>query len=421
MNLQPKSGSLISILVLGSGNVIGTVISAVALIIFSRFLGPTEFGLFSAALAAMQIVVRLADFGTNMATERSLARAYGKDKSQADRLIRVGFWLKILSYTICVILGLVLAPWIAHSFLHLDNVGLIRLAFLLSGGTVFFEYTTILFQASHRFGIVARITIAQAIGKLGFGLLMLWQGLLNSTTAILIYGLLPGIGALLGWIKSPFTTFALPKTWKKELKIILSVAKWTGIAVISATLADNLDTLMVQSFMSSYDTGIWSGAVRIATFGSLLGWTVGSVLSNRVARYHDPVHLKAYLRKAWKISLLSFLALCAGIPLAKLAVVLTIGPAYLSAVLPLQILLIATGISAAITPYSSLFYLFDRPEYYAYTGIISTAILLLGDYFLIPIYGLMGAAYVRIGVKFLTYLFTLFYVRQSLKHHLSYV
>ena len=414
-----NSKGLLSIFILGSGNMIGTVISAIALILFSRYLGPSEFGIFSAGLAAMQIVIRLTDLGINMATERTLARAYGRDLDLVDRLLRVGFWLKIICFTICVTLGWILAPWISHTLLHIEDVTIIRIAFVLSFGTVLFEYTTVMFQASQRFAIVARITIAQALGKLLLGVMLIWQGALNSITAMILYGLMPGVGALLGWIKSPFTSYSLPKTWKKDLKVIMGVAKWTGIAAVSATMADNIDTLMVQSFMSSYDTGVWSGAVRIATFGSLLGWTVGSVLSNRVARYDEPKHLKEYLKKAWKISLLSFVVLCLAIPFAKLAIVLTVGSEYLGGVLPLQILLVATGIAGAVSPYSALFYLFDRPQYYAITGIFSMIILLIGDYIFIPIYGLNGAAYVRVGVKILTLLFTIIYVKQSLKSHLS--
>jgi O-antigen/teichoic acid export membrane protein len=182
------------------------------------------------------------------------------------------------------------------------------LAFLLSLGTVFFEYSTALMQSTHRFALVARITIAQALGKLIFGLILIWQGVLHATSALLIYGLLPGIGALLGWNRQILSSFRLPNTWKKDLRIILSVAKWTSIAAIAATLADNVDTLIVQSFMRSYDTGIWSGAARIATFASVIGWSIGSVLSVRVARYHDPKHLR-YLSKP-ETSLLVLLFFC---------------------------------------------------------------------------------------------------------------
>jgi len=413
MSQNLKKTGLFSILVLGSGNVLGTIISAVALILFSRYMGPTEFGLFSASFAAMQITVRLSDLGTNMAVERAIARVHDQKNNLADRLMRVAFWFKAIMFTLSMIVAWSLAPWISRSLLHIEDIGLIRLAFLLSFGTIFFEYSTAVFQSTHRFAQVARITIAQATGKLIFGLIFIWQGMLHSAVALAIYGLLPGIGALLGWRGNILTTFALPKTWKKDLDLILSVAKWTAIAAIAATIADNIDTLLVQSFMSSFDTGIWSGASRIATFAGVIGWTIGSVLSVRVARYQDPKHLNEYLSKAWKLSLVVMAIMLIAIPFASLAIRLTIGSAYLSSTIPLQILLLATGISGATAPYIALFYLFDKPQYYAFSGILQTILLVAGDLLFIPSYGLVGAGYVRVIMRLVVMIFTLLYVRQS--------
>lgn len=417
MSKALKSQGITSILVLGGGGVFGTIISAIALILFSRFMGPTEFGLFSAAFAAMQIVVRVGDLGTNMATERAIARVYGRDNHLADRLMRVGLWLKAVNFLACAVLGWLVAPQIG-SLLHIDSVVLIRSAILLASGTIFFEYTTLVFQATHHFGMVARITIAQAVGKLVFGLILIWQGILHAGTGMLVYGLLPGLGALTAWFKHPLTSFALPASWRKDLAQILAVAKWTGLAALAATLADNIDTLMVKSFMTSYDTGIWSGAVRIAAFASLVGWSIGSVLNIRVAKYHDPEHLKTYLGKAWKLALLSFFGIFICLPLAGFSIWVTIGSAYSVATAPLQILLIASGLAAATSPYVALFYLFDRPQYYAIAGFISTAVLLPGDYFAIPAFGLMGAAWIRVVVRIAVLLFTLIYARVAYAKHL---
>ena len=417
MTDQVKPTGLLSIAILGSGNVVGTIISAIALILFSRFMGPTEFGLFSAAFAAMQIVVRLSDMGTNMAAERAIARVYGRDDQLADRLMRVVLYFKLASFVLCLIIGWLLAPWISVTLLHIDNVGLIRTALLLSLGTIFFEYSTIVFQSTERFSMVARITIAQALGKLLFGFIMVWQGMLHATEGLLIYGLLPGFGALVGWGRGTLSNFTLPKTWKKDLPIILRVAKWTAIAAIAATLADNIDTLLVQSFMSSYDTGIWSGAVRIATFASVIGWSVGAVLNVRVARYQNRSHLKEYLGKAWKLSLLIFTVIVFSIPFARLAITLSIGSAYLSSITPLQILLFATAITGATTPFVALFYLFDAPQYYAISGVLQTIVLILGDLFFIPHLGLIGAAWVRVVVRIVILLFTLVYARRAYVWH----
>jgi O-antigen/teichoic acid export membrane protein len=414
-NLKPSG--LLSVIVLGSGNVVGMVISAIALILFSRFMGPAEFGLFSASFAAMQIIVRVADFGTNMAAERSIARVHGDDQDLADRLMRVALYFKLASFLVVVLVCWFLAPWISGPALHINDVSLIRLAIVLSIGTIFFEYSTLVFQSTHRFALAARIMIAQAIGKLVFGLLFIWQGILHAKEALIIFGLMPGIGAILGWSKTTVTTFTLPSTWQHDLKKILHVAKWTAVAALATTLAENIDTLMIQSFMTSFDTGIWAGVGRIATFASVLGLSVGAVLNVRVARYVGQSDLLAYLKKTWKIALAIFVGLLLAIPLASFAIKLTIGSAYLPGTLPLQILIVSTAIAGATVPFIALFYLFDRPEFYAYAGVIQILTLVIGDWLFIPTYGLVGAAWVRVFMRVIMLVFTIYYVNISKKHH----
>lgn len=411
-----RRGGLAQVLLLSTGNAVGMVISAIALILYSRHLGPAEFGIFSVAFAFMQIIVRVADFGTNMAAERAIARVSHLDQSQSDSLIRTTLGLKIASFVLVGTISWLLAPWITHSLLHLDNIALIHSAIVLALGTIMFEYSTLVSQATHRFVLVAHITIAQGIGKLVFSLILMWQGVLTAASGLWIYGLMPGVGAVIAFRSAPIA-LSLPTHWRQNLAQILSVAKWTGVAALALTIADNLDVLMVQSLMSSFDAGIWSGAVRIAAFANLIGWSLGSVLNVRVARYHTKVHLSSYLGKAWKLSLAVFLGLVALIPLSSLAINLTIGSSYTVATAPLQILLISTALYGATAPFAALFYAFDRPQYYAIAGLLQTILLIAGDYLLIPRYGLEGSAWVRVGIRLILFIFTILYALRAYHNH----
>lgn len=407
-----RSDSLLSIFVLGGGNIFGTIISAITLIIFSRQLGPSEFGLFSAVFALMQIVVKLVDSGTTTATERALARAHAHTPARVRSLLTVAAVLKLGLYLFWSTLGFFAASFLAHNYLKIPDTTLIRQAILLSLGTVIFEYSTIAFQSAGRFGLVARITLAQATGKLLGGLLLLFNSALNATTALWLYALMPALGSLAGWLQGRVIPVGLaPVAWKQHSRLILSVAKWTSIATIAATFADNLDTLIVQSLLNLHDTGIWSASARIAAFAQIIPWTIGSVLNIRVTRFHERRHLMAYLKKAKIIGLASALIIALALPFSGLALTLTVGPAYLSGTTALMLMLISTSLTALTTPYAALYYLFDKPQYYAYAGIISTVLLITLDYLLIPLYGLTGAGITRIITRFAVLLFTFLYTR----------
>jgi len=411
-----KSPSLISIFVLGGGNVIGTLISAVTLIIFSRLLGPSEFGLFSSAFALMQIMVRLVDSGTTTATERALARANSNNPHTVHSLMTISAYTKLALYIFWLIVGMYTSEYIAEQYLGLTNSNLVKTALFLSVGTVIFEYVTVVFQSASQFGLVARITIAQALGKLIGGIILLLQSALTATSALWLYGLMPFFGAIAGWINTPHhLRLNLPTSWTSDAKALLSVVKWTGVAAVSASLADNLDTLMVQSMMTLHDTGVWAAAARIATFASILPWTIGSVLNIRVTQFHEKKHILSYLKKIQYIALGSAAIILLILPLAGIILNLTVGPEYDSGVSALRIMLISTALLAVTTPIASLYYLFDKPQYYAYVGLIATVLLIVMDYLLIPLYGLNGAAYARIIVRSAVLVFTLKYTHKTLQ------
>lgn len=413
MPVNLRSSGLFSIVVLSGGSAVGLVISALALILFSRVMGPVEFGLFSVAFAFMLIIVRLADFGTNLASERAISRVYADNPRQAEIYIKVALYLKAGSFLLVALLALALAPFLSRTVLHIESPSLIYLAIALALGTVIFEYTTLVFQGIGRFGAVARIMIAQGVAKLLFSLLLIWQGALSAFSGMLIYGAVPAFAALLAWTSSPVRDFSLPREWRRHLRHLASVAKWAGLSALAVTVSDNLDILLVQSYLTSYDTGLWSGTVRIAAFAGMVGYSIGSVLNVRVARYRRLADLKLYLGKAKQLSLLTLAATLISLPLAGLAIKLTIGPSYSPAAGILQILLLSAGIGAATAPFIALFYLFEKPQFYAWFGLLQILCLLVLGVIFIPLYGLSGAAWVRVVMRLFVLVFTLFYARRS--------
>ncbi|MEI6690158.1 MAG: oligosaccharide flippase family protein [bacterium] len=408
-----SSSGAISLFFISGGNIISTIISALALIIFSRFLGPAEFGVFSAGFALMQIIIRVVDMGVNTAAERTIAQKYEtSERPTAISYMQLVLWIRSFAITIVLIIGLLFSQSIA-TWLGITNLLIIRLAFLTSFGTVFYEYVALLLQSTQAFMYVARMAIAQASAKLIFGLILIWQHALTATSALAIYGLMPFFGALSSLRRIPLTSFDLPPNWQKLGKTLGLTARWTAINMIGVTLADNIDILLVQKLLGSYQTGIWGAAGRLALFASLIGLSMTTVLSIRVARYNNKKDLDVYLAKAKWLALGGATLVLLGIPLAGLGLWLTVGPEYLVGTTPLILMLVAVALATSAAPYTALFYLFNRPEYYAYVGIILAVGITVGNWFAIPIYGLIGAGTVKIVVRAAILVFTLFYARSS--------
>jgi O-antigen/teichoic acid export membrane protein len=105
--------------------------------------------------------------------------------------------------------------------------------------------------------------------------------------------------------------------------------------------------------------------------------------------------------------------------ISPLAIRFTVGPDFAPATSSLNLLLISTAILAATSPFVALFYLFDKPQYFAYSGIIGSALLIGGDFWAIPAYGLVGAGYVRILSRLAVLLFTVIYARLAYRAHFT--
>lgn len=408
-----KSSAIVTI-----GNLFGTAVSAIALIIISRHLGPTGFGIFSAAFSLMMIIVRLGDFGLNLALQRHLARS---DKPLENKSISNIFNIKMHLSIAITITAILLSGLLDTHILHFNNRSLIILAILSSLGVSLYEYVGVIAQSAHKFLYFAFSVIFQATGKIIAAITLVLSSLLDPLSAIALYGLAPlASGAIIARLSGIKLQPGLSLTTSLKQSIdILKVAKWTSIAVISAAVADNLDVLIIQSYLTSFDTGIFSAALRISTFFSLVGISVGSVLNIRVAKYRDRENLDKYIKKSLKYSLVVSILILALVPLSPLMIMLTAGPDYILASSSLKLLFVATAILAATSPYVALFFVFDKPEYFALSGIISTTTLLLSDIILIPSMGTIGASYARIVTRVCVLLFTVLYAHRSYKKHFS--
>lgn len=393
------------------GNLSTTVLSAIAMIIFSRFLGPSQFGVFSVIFSLLLILSKVGDAGINIAIQREVAKR--KDDESRDRvLIQTGMGLKAAIIVSLAAIGVLCGRWISVNWLNIaDYSSLVIWVFVLSGCVVIYEYINTILQAKEYFGMSVFTNFVQSALKLILAGALLFTGISLDFLTV-TYLTFPLIGGLTGLYKLPAIYF-YPRLDRKNVKTIFGVAKWTSIAIVAASLADNIDILLVQKFLTSYDTGIWSAAVRIASFAALISWSIGTVLNVRVAAYHDRVHLHAYLKKGVYLAIISFVGVAAMMVGSHLAIVLTVGREYVSAVGPLNLLFVSTAVMTATTPFVALFYLFDKPQYYAYAGIIQTVVLIGTDYFLIPSYGVLGAGWARIIVRIAVLLFTLAYARNA--------
>ncbi len=86
------------------GNTLSTVILAIGMIVVARLLGPFSYGLYTLTVAIPVLLAGFADVGMNYALVRLPARLRAQgDHARANRLVKLGFILKLVISTIAFI------------------------------------------------------------------------------------------------------------------------------------------------------------------------------------------------------------------------------------------------------------------------------------------------------------------------------
>jgi O-antigen/teichoic acid export membrane protein len=240
------------------------------------------------------------------------------------------------------------------------------------------------------------------------GLGSLWLGIHHVESIFYVFYLTPLIGTIAGLAMLPAAVKLLPIMRSDRVESeLFKVMKHTAILMATAGLIDYIDVLFVKRYTTPFETGIYGGISQLASAVMVVGYSLASVLNARVARYHDRVHIDAYLRKAVLIALVAIVGFVVYIPLARLSILITIGPDYLPGLEYLKILMISSFMLIATVPFIALFYSYDSPLYFSLSGLGQLAIVLLGGNYLIAEFGLTGAVWVRVASRVFLLLLTL--------------
>lgn len=413
-SLSKSEGVRQSVLTIG-GNLAAVSMSAVAMMLISRSLGPTLYGEFSVGFALILILSRILDLGLVPALQRFIPQSTTQVQ---NKLFSLTIFLKLGVSIIVIVLGLLISPWL-NTFFHLTHQQILPLAFILSTATVFYEQVVGMLQSLHAFGRAVTANLIQAAAK--------------ATSAIVIFFTLPSaiIPAFVSYMAAPFlgvlaAPFLLPKSvaikWEtsfsQEKNLIKTMAGHAAIGYVAAGMIEHVDVLFVQKFLTSYETGLLGGASRIALLVLMAGYSLASVLNPRVSRYATGTHLTRYWKKALAISALSLTAFLLWIPFNKLAITYTIGPEYLPSASVLLILMASSFLAFASIPLIAVFFALPKKEwYFSLAGIAQLAVILVGNYLFVADYGIIATAWVRLASKAVLFILTLCIATYAIKKH----
>jgi O-antigen/teichoic acid export membrane protein len=378
-------------------------LSAIALILFSRILGPSKFGEFSVGVSLVLILARICDAGFTSATLKFVGEK--QDKKHLKQLFSLTIYYKTGLCLVVAAVGIIFRAQIAQllGFPHQD---LIVLAFVLGSAFVYYEHLLTMLQSLHLFARGVIVNLIQAFAKMVTAVGLLLTHSTSSFWALAMYLASAYLPILFSkWFLPSW--FSFEKTISADLNLkVLKMVRHSSIAFIAVGLIENIDVLFLSKYLTTYDAGLYSGVMRISMVLSLLALSLGNVLNSRVSRYKKAQDRNVFIRKAVVIGLLSVVAFVCFVPFARLLILLSVGPEYLSGIEALIVLGAASFVLLAATPWIALFYTFKSNWFFSLSGIMQLTIVIVGNVVFVPIYGLMATAWIRLVTRVFLLMFS---------------
>ncbi|MGL4501640.1 MAG: flippase [Planktothrix sp.] len=355
----------------------------------ARYLGPEQFGLFNYAIALVSLFSVFATLGLNKIVIRDIVR----NPTIQDETLGTAFILKVLGGIATCLLTLVTA-----FILRPGDAQVIYLVAIIGIGTIFQSLDVIDFWYQAR--VESKYTvISKLMGYLPINLIKII--LIQISAPLIAFGWTWTGELALGAAGLAFTyqlqgNFLKDWRWSFQRAKALLLESWplilSGIVIM---IYMRIDQIMLGEMIDERAVGLYSAAVRISEMWYLIPMTVVSSVFPSIVKAKEISETLYYNRIQQLFSLMAAMNYSVAIPITFLATPLVIflyGTDYIEAgsLLSVQIwsgLFVSLGVARSPWLIAEGFTKFS-----AATTSIGAVVNILLNYFLIPVYGPMGAS-----------------------------
>lgn len=387
-----------------AANVGGHILSLFYVMYTGRYLGPSNFGILTFALAFTGIFGVLTDFGLQPLTVREVAR----DKSLASKYIANISGMKIILVTITF--GLIA--------LTINLLGYpeqtIKVVYLVGLSVIFGAFTTMfysIFQAYERMEYQSLGQILNSALMLG-GVIFAMKFKLSVVEFAALYFLVSIFGLAYSFtilrikfsnpplVWSPRKIEVDWRFWKSTIKEALPF----GLAITFVMIFYWIDSVMLSLMKGDTVVGWYNAAYRMVLVLLFIPNSFIAAIYPVMSRFYKTSQdsLRLSLEKSFK-----YLAII-GIPigvgttlLAKRFILLIFGIEYMNSILPLQILIWSSVFIFMDQPFGNLLNSINKQTIITKVTGICIGVNVVSNLILIPKYSLIGASIATVLTQFI--------------------
>lgn len=394
--------------VLFLGTVFSTILNLLIVLILTRNLSTSDFGLFITALVFMQLVGDMFELGVNSATLGFLPKLFGP-----ERLSYLGqvIILKSLISVVVGVLVFLLAPFISINILNSEQI--LPLVRISSFGILFLMVITwyqTFAQVERKFFLSSLINLSPNVLRFLTLAIVLLLGFFNLGNAFYFYNLVLLIVVLFIGYRLRSVIFKLKVDRVIQSKI-LKFSLPIGLGFAAAAIYTRLDQLMIIRLVGEDEAALYGLASRLAT---VFVFAVASLTSAMVPRVVGMAEkdFKSYFKKIILVDV--FLVLLAIVVMIFAPLIpLIFGDSYKNSMVPFQIMMIGMIFFTLSAPFSSIIvYRFKKTVFSFYLSLGSLVLVFVLLNLLVPIYKGNGAAFTLTLIYILQFLICLLYYKK---------
>ena len=383
---------------------IGVLIGFInSLILFPKYLKTEEIGLLRQIISAATLLLPLAAFGIS-GTSIKFYPEFSKDVKSKNEFFSFQFLLTIIGLFLVLMLTFIFNKELINFFskkseLITDYFDIIFfILFLLTLSTIFESYLKSrmhIILPNFTNGVLNRIFT-------GFSVLLLSASIINFHQMIYLQVPIYSIGILIlifySYKKEKFTIDLNFIKIKNKINSILNFNIYSLISGFGNIIILNIDILMISALLGLSDTGIYTTAFYIAIIIEMPRRAVSQISTPILSKLFKENNLKS-IKNYYKIVSINQLiigSLLFLLVISNLENIFNLIPNkdnFIKGISIVPIICIAKLITMS-SSFGSELILMSKHYKFSVTSIIILAIItVISNYFLIPIYGINGAAY----------------------------
>lgn len=376
-------GILRKVSLVSAGNIMNAVFGLVFLTASARILSASDFGRYALLTTVLVLMSKVVDLGTN-----SVFVSEWLKKENSQKLVDRFLTLKLLLFCVSALLSLLIL------FLLGFNLPILAMVFVL--GLIFYSINVTIFaifQSQEMFTHAVLLNTIPAIIKAVFGGFIIANLFTPSFLIICsIFSLSMGSCA--------FMYFFIPRDFRKILGkykpdkgfySIFTSSLPAGISQLVSQGWSAISNTIIKISKGLTDVGVFYLADKIASIFNLISLSIFTVILPQNARRRKDNLPHDLVETGLLSALVLFLAL-GFMAVSGVFVEKTFGDKFSGSVVILDILIVASAISAIHAFMENYFYIHDSTKTLMYISLVKLLTYVAAAFTLIPVYSLKGLA-----------------------------